>query len=298
MGKATDDLDLHKLEIFYWVTELGSFSLAAEHLSLRQPTVSAHMRTLEQQIGAKLCDRMGGKILPTPTGRLLKEQATRLLNLKNETLAALDRVRGKVRGELKVGGSSVPGEYLLPGKLGKFVREFPEVKPVLRIGDSAEILEAILDGEVELGFIGFKSADHRLSWQGLWVDEMVVGVARTHPWAGMKEVSLNELNGQRFLVREVGSGTLRSFSRLVGKKVERLRVTMELGSAAAIKEAVIEGLGVSVLSRASIRREVKAGLIKEVRLRGFNLERQFYQVTHRQRTLSAVAKAFVQSLKS
>ena len=297
MGKATDELDLHKLEIFYWVTELESFSLAAEHLSLRQPTVSAHMRTLEKQIGVKLCDRINGKVAPTATGKVLKEQATRLLNLKNETLAALDRLRGKVSGELRVGGSSVPGEYILPAKLGKFVREFPEVKPVLRIGDSAEIVEALLDGAVEIGFIGFKSTDHRLSWQGLWVDEMVVGVAANHPWAGRKEVSLDELNGQRFLVREVGSGTLRSFSRLVGKKVAGLQVTMELGSAAAIKEAVMEGFGVSVLSRSAIQREVEAGLIAEIRLKGLKLERQFYQVTRRERTLSAVAKVFVQSLK-
>ena len=167
MSRATDDLDLHKLEIFYWVTELASFSLAAEHLSLRQPTISAHMRSLEQQIGEKLCDRIGGRVVPTPTGKLLKQQATRLLKLKSETLAALDAVRGKVRGEFRLGGSSVPGEYILPGKLGKFVREFSEVKPILRIGDSEEIVEAILDGEVEIGFVGFKSIDRRLSWQSI-----------------------------------------------------------------------------------------------------------------------------------
>jgi len=297
VGNAPDDLDLHKLEIFYWVMELESFSLAAEHLSLRQPTISAHMRTLEQQIGVKLCDRISGRIVPTPVGKLLKQQATRLLNLKNETLAALDAVRGKVRGEFRLGGSSVPGEYILPGMLGKFVGDFPEVKPILRIGDSEEILEAILDGEVEVGFVGFKTIDRRLAWQSLWVDEMVVAVAGTHPWARAREVALAELNGERFLVRETGSGTLRSFSRLLGSKVERLQIIMELGSAAAIKEAVIDGLGVSVLSRATIRREVKAGLIKEVRLKGLKLERQFYQVVQRERTLSSVAKAFLQFLK-
>lgn len=296
MRKTTGELDLHKLEIFYWVTELQSFSLAAEHLALRQPTVSAHMRSLERQLGEKLWDRIGRRAVPTATGKLLKEQARRMLNLKNETLAVIERARGHVKGDLTVGGSSVPGEYILPGKLGEFVREFPQVKPVLRIGDSASIREAILEGAVEVGFVGVKSLDHRLCWQNRWADEMVLVVAKTHPWARVKEVSLRELKGQPFLVREEGSGTLRSFSRLVGRKVGGLRVIMELGSGAAIKEAVIQGLGVSVLSRAAIQREVNAGLIREVRLRGVKLERHFFQVTHRERTLSAVARAFVEFL--
>lgn len=296
MRKAVSELDLRKLEIFYWVAELKSFSLAAEHLALRQPTVSAHMRDLERQLGEKLWDRVGRRAVPTATGRLLKEQARRMLNLKNETLAVLERARGQVRGELKVGGSSVPGEYVLPGKLGEFVRAYPEVKPVLRIGDSAAIREAILDGAVEVGFVGFKRVDHRLRWQNRWVDEMVVAVGARHPWAQMKEISLAELKQQPFLVREEGSGTLRSFSRLVGKGMHGMRVIMELGSGAAIKEAVIEGLGVSVLSRAAIRRELDAGLIRELRLKEVKLERHFFQVTHRDRALSAVAGAFIQSL--
>jgi len=296
MRKESGELDLHKLEIFYWVAELESFSMAAEHLSLRQPTVSAHMRSLENQIGEKLWDRVGRRAVPTQTGKLLKEQARRMLNLKNEILAALERARGDVRGELRVGGSSVPGEYILPGKLGEFVGAFPEVKPILRIGDSAEIREAILEGSVEVGFIGFKTVDHRLRWQDRWVDEMVVAVGEHHPWAGIREVSLAQLKEQPFLMREEGSGTLRSFSKLVGKTMHGLRATMELGSGAAIKEAVIEGLGVSVLSRTAIQRELQAGLLREVRLEGLKLERRFFQVTHRERTLSPVARAFIESL--
>ena len=300
MTKASRDLDLRKLEIFYWVAELHSFSLAAEHFSLRQPTVTAHVRTLEQQLGFKLFTRFGGKFDLTPSGWILYEQAAAVLKLKNQTLAALDRIQGKVEGELRVGGSNVPGEYILPGMLGSFVARFPDVRPALRIGDSAAIVSAILEGALELGFTGFRTHDARLSYRKTWQDEMVVAVPANHPWAGLKHVPLQDLGKHPFISREAGSGTLRSFQQFVVKRghdPERLlKVGMELGSTAAVKEALMEGLGFSILSRAAIRREVQHGLIEELRIEGLDLIRPFYRVTHRDRPLAPVPRAFVQFL--
>lgn len=300
MTKASRDLDLRKLEIFYWVAELHSFSLAAEHFSLRQPTVTAHIRTLEQQLGSRLFTRFGGKFDLTPAGWLLYEQAGAVLKLKNQTLAVLERIQGKVEGQLRVGGSNVPGEYILPGMLGSFVARFPDVRPVLRIGDSATIVGAILDGAVELGFTGFRTHERRLSYHKTWQDEMVVAVATNHPWAGLKQLALQDLGKHPFIAREAGSGTLRSFQQFVvkgGHDPERLlKVGMELGSTAAVKEALMEGLGFSILSRAAIRREVQHGLIREVRIQGLDLVRPFYRVTHRDRPLAPVPRAFVQFL--
>ncbi|MGH7828665.1 MAG: LysR substrate-binding domain-containing protein, partial [Candidatus Binatia bacterium] len=184
------DLDLRKLEIFYWVAELRSFSRAADHLSLRQPTVSAHVRELEDKLGSKLLNRVGGEIAPTALGRVLLDQAKGLLSLKRDTLAALDQFHGKVRGELLIGGSNIPGEYILPRKLGPFLQKYPEVKPVLRIGDSASIVDAVLDGEVEIGFVGFKGEDGRLSFHKIWKDKMVLVVPKNHPWTRLKAIDL------------------------------------------------------------------------------------------------------------
>src|SRR3972149_7194459 len=117
MVKSKDDLDLRKLEIFYWVAELRSFSLAADHLSLRQPTVSAHIRELEQSLGAKILNRVGGEITPTALGQVLLERAKALLALKRETQAALHNFQGRVRGELLVGGRNITVEFILPRKL-------------------------------------------------------------------------------------------------------------------------------------------------------------------------------------
>jgi len=301
MVRTRDDLDLRKLEVFHWVAEFKSFSAAAGHLSLRQPTVSAHVRELEEKLGAKLFNRVGGRITPTPVGQLLFESARRLLALKKETLASLDQFHGKVRGELLVGGSNIPGEYILPHKLGAFAQKYPEVKPVLRIGDSAGIVEAVLDGEVEIGFVGFKGEDGRLTFQKTWKDEMVLAVPKNHPWGRLKAIDLQELRKEGFISREGGSGTLRSFRKLLSRKGYKpeklLRVTMELGSTEAIKEALIAGFGISILSRTSIQREIRDGFLKEIPIRGLQLQRDFYQIFHRHRTLSPVSQAFIHFLK-
>lgn len=301
MTRSRDDLDLRKMEVFYWVAELKSFSQAADHLSRTQPTVSAHILELEEKLGSKILNRVGGQVVPTAVGQILFERAKALLALKRETLAALSQLQGKVQGELLIGGSNIPGEYILPKKLGAFVQKYPEVKPILRIGDSAGIVESVLGGEVEIGFVGFKGGDGKLSFQKIWKDEMVLAVPKDHPWARLKAIDLKDLRKVGFISREGGSGTLRSFRKLLARKGQEpeklLNVTMELGSTEAIKEALIAGLGVSILSRTSIRREIEDGILKEVPIRGLKLERDFYQVCHRHRPLSPVSQAFTSFLK-
>ena len=125
MAKIKADLDLHKLEIFYWVAEHKSFSQAAELLSLRQPTISAHVQEFEKAVGGKLLYRIPGKVSLTPLGLMLAERAKNLLAFKRETVAAVEQFHGTLSGELWVGGSSIPGEYLLPPKLGEFKKKYP-----------------------------------------------------------------------------------------------------------------------------------------------------------------------------
>lgn len=302
MAQPTTELDLYKLEVFHWVAEFKSFSAAARHLSLRQPTVSAHVRALEDELGAKLFNRAGGKVAPTSLGETLLESARKVLALKKETLASFDQFQGRIRGDLLVGGSNIPGEYILPPKLTAFVKKYPEVKPVLRIGDSEGIVQAVLDGAVEIGFVGFKRADRRLTFQKIWKDEMVLAVAKGHRWARLKGIGIAALRSEGFISREGGSGTLRSFQGLLArsgfKGDKTLRVIMELGSTEAVKEALLAGLGFSILSINSIRRELRDGVLKEVPIRGLKkLSRDFYQVLHRERSLSPVSHAFLRFLK-
>jgi DNA-binding transcriptional LysR family regulator len=302
MSKLRGDLDLHKLEVFYWVAELKSFSEAADRLALKQPTVSAHIQELEKILAGKLFYRIPGKVSLTPLGLLLQEKAKNLLAFKRETVAAVEQFHGTLSGELWIGGSNIPGEYLLPQRLGKFIKKYPRVKPILRIGDSAGIVEEVLDGKVEIGFVGFKNADSRLSFDKIWQDEMVLTVPKNHPWSRRKFVQLADLRAQNFISREQGSGTLDSFRHLLSRKRpsadELLNVAMELGSTAAVKEALISGCGISILSRISISRELADGILVAVVIRGLKMKRDFYEVCYKQRPLSPVAQAFRKFLRN
>ena len=300
-SKLTGDLDLRKLEIFYWVAELKSFSQAAELLSLRQPTVSAHIQELEQLVKGEVLYRVRGRVSLTPLGQLLYERAKNLLAFKREAVAAIEQFHGSPSGELWIGGSNNPGEYVLPQRLGAFVKKYPGIKPILRIGDSASIVEDLLDGKVELGFVGVKNKDDRLGFEKICDDEMVLAVPRKHPWARRKFVSLSELRGQKFISRERGSGTMDSFRRLLRKSSHSpdrlLNIVMELGSTEAVKEAIMGGHGLSILSRVSIRHELAAGSLVEVPIRGLKMKRDFYLVYHRGRPLHPNAEAFREFLK-
>ena len=301
MSKIKADLDLHKLEIFYWVAELRSFSQAAELLDLRQPTVSAHIQELEEALGGQLLYRLHGRISLTPLGLLLAERAKTLLAFKRETVAAVEQFHGTLSGELWIGGSNIPGEYLLPQKLGAFTKKYPAVKPILRIGDSAGIIEDVFEGKVELGFVGFKGADDRLCFKKIWDDEMVLAVPKGHPWSRRPFVEVADLRAENFISREHGSGTLDSIHQLLSKgrraHVELLHISMELGSTEAVKESLMAGFGISILSRISIRHELAEGSIVEVPIHGLKMERGFYEVYHRRRPLHPIAQAFREFLK-
>jgi DNA-binding transcriptional LysR family regulator len=302
MAKTKADLDLYKLEIFYWVAELKSFSQAANLLSLRQPTVSAHVRELEEAVGDRLFYRIPGKVSLTPLGQMLADRAKTLLAFKRETIAAVEQFQGTLTGELWVGGSNIPGEYLLPQKLGAFVQKYPAVKPILRIRDSAGVVEDLLDGKVELGFVGFKNDDTRLTFAKIWKDEMVLAVPKNHPWCRRKSIQLDELRTEKFIARESGSGTLDSVMEILSDTrnppEELLNVSMKLGSTEAIKEALMAGFGISILSRISIRHELAEGTIIEVPIKGLTMKRDFYEVFHSRRPLHPIAQAFRTFLKT
>src|SRR5882672_8630084 len=232
-------MDLRQLEIFVKVAELKSFSKAAEALFLTQPTVSEHIRTLEQELGVRLLDRLGRGAEATRAGQLLVTHATRILQLQREARQAMDQFQGKLVGELAVGASTIPGEYVLPPLLGRFKEKFPDISVTLLIGDSRQVAEWIADGKV------------------------VLVVSAAHPWHGRDQVEIAELAGQPLLLRERGSGTRAALEASLGEAdldLSAFRVVGEMGSTQAIKQAVKAGVGVSILSRRAIEDECRVGL--------------------------------------
>ena len=200
-----------------------------------------------------------------------------------------------MRGELVVGGSTIPGEYLLPSVIGRFREKFPEVSTTLVIGASQAVVDWVADGRVELGVVGARLPQRGLEFHELSPDEEVVVIPAGHPWQGRAQVTLEELAREPLLIRERGSGTRAAFESALeraGVDLGTLRVAGEMGSNQAIKQAVKAGMGVTVLSRIAVEEESRQGLLAYLRVQDLAVTRGFYVVTHRERSRSPVAEAF------
>jgi DNA-binding transcriptional LysR family regulator len=288
-------VDLRQLEIFVKVAELGSFSKAAESLFLTQPTVSEHIRTLEDELGVRLLDRLGRGAVVTKGGELLLTYAQRLLALSREARQAIERFQGRMSGELLVGASTIPGEYILPGLIGRFKEKFPDIAVTLLIGGSQPVVDWVAEGRVEIAVVGAGSGHRRVEFRELLPDDIVLIVGPSHPWQGRRQVGLDELRGEPLLLRERGSGTraaLESALARAGHDISAFRVVGEMGSTQAIKQAVKAGVGVSLVSRRAVEEECRAGILWGLRVKDLTIVRAFYLATHRERSRSPLAEAF------
>jgi len=288
-------VDLRQLEIFVKVAELGSFSRAAEALFLTQPTVSEHIRTLEDELGVRLLDRLGRGAAVTKGGALLLSHAQRMLALAREARQAMESFQGRMSGELLVGASTIPGEYILPALIGRFKEKFPDIAITLLIGDSQAVTEWVAEGRAEIGVVGARSTHRGIEFRELMPDDIVLIVSSTHPWHGRKQVTLEELRGEPLLLRERGSGTrgaLETALREAGADIAAFRVVGEMGSTQAIKQAVKAGVGVSLVSRRAVEEESRAGSVWYLRVTDLKVTRAFHLATNRERSRSPLAEAF------
>jgi DNA-binding transcriptional LysR family regulator len=294
-------MDLRRLEIFAKVAELGSFSRAAEALFLTQPTISEHVRALEDEVGVQLLDRLGRGATPTRAGQLLLGYARRMLALSREAHQALEQFQGRISGELVVGGSTIPGEYVLPGLIGRFKAKYPDISIVLLIGSTRQVSDWLEEGRVEVGVVGARPATRALEAKELMPDELVLVVPATHPWAARRTATLVDLQKEPLVFRERGSGSREAVEHALqeaGVVLAQLRIVGEMGSTQAVKQAVRAGVGVALLSKRAVEDECRAGLLACVKMKELRIARAFHLVTHRDRTRSPLAQAFVEFLES
>ena len=294
-------MDLRRLEIFLKVAELGSFSRAADALFLTQPTVSEHVRALEDELGVQLLDRLGRGTTPTKAGTLLLGYARRLLALSREARQAIEQFQGRVSGELVLGGSNIPGEYVLPALIGAFRAKYPDVSISLRIGASRDVQEWVEQGHVEIGVAGAVPTSRALESRPLMADTLVLAVPPEHPWVTRKTVTVEDVQREPLILRERGSGsreTLETALREVGAALAGFNVVGEIASTQAVKQAVRAGLGVSFVSRLAVEDECRAKLLAFVKVRDLNVTRSFHVVTHRDRSRSPLAQAFLAFVES
>ncbi|NVM20725.1 MAG: LysR family transcriptional regulator [Desulfobacterales bacterium] len=293
-------MDLWRLHIFCKVIELKSFSKAAGAVYLSQPTVSSHIKDLENHYECKLIDRLGREVAPTKAGELLYEYATKMIALKEDAEKTLAEFQGKTRGHLTIGGSTIPGGYILPPLLGRFKQVYPEVTVTLIESDTAGIIRSTIEGRVELGIVGAKAREVQLIQEKIMADEMFLIVPAAHRWAARGSVGMDEVMGEPFIMRESGSGTRRSIEELLdgsGHWLGRLNVVAEMGSTEAVRQGIKAGVGVSILSECAVADELAAGILKKVGINGLSFHRAFYLIVHKHRTQSPLCRTFIEFLK-
>ena len=288
-------MDLRQVEIFYYVAKHRSFSKAAAALSLTQPTVSGHIKALEAALNLILFDRLGRDVQLTHAGEILYGHAKRLVDTKHAALQGIEELRDGLRGELIIGGSSIPGQYVLPRLLGQFQPQYPGITIVLHITDTMETLQRVISGDLELGVVGAQVSHAHVAYHPLVEDELVLAVAANHPWAALSSVPLDALATAPFIQRERGSGSRLVVERALadaGLPVSRLGVMAEMGTTEAIKQGIKAGLGVSIMSSLALEDERKAGSISAVAIDGLRIHRHFSVIRHTARALSPLAEAF------
>ena len=294
------DFSFRDLEIFCKVVELSSFSKAAKAVSLVQASVSERIATLEKKIGTRLLDRLGRKVIPTAAGELLHKHATLLLEMKETAESEIEHFTGLKQGEISMGGSTIPGEYILPDLIGKFNKKYPHLSVRLKIADSSEIENRVLAGQLEIGVIGSKSTHPNILSQQLWEDELVLAVPVDHPFARRKSVSLKELGETPFILREEGSGTLKILETYLRDSGEdgtnALQVSARFGSSTAVKEGIKSGLGLSILSARAIDTELKIGILKALKVKGLSMSRNFFLIRNKLRIASPSCQAMLNFL--
>jgi len=289
-------MDLHRLEIFCKVVDLKSFTRAAEAMLLSQPTVSEHIKHLEEVVGGTLLDRLGRDVVPTPLGRMLYKYARQMLRLRNRTLEALREFQGTVSGLLVMGASTIPATYILPRIIGDFRKQYPDVCVSLKTAGSRLIVDMVLNGDLELGFTGARWNEKKLEWMELCRDELILAAPPGMINSTSDEVPPDVLCDIPMIVRESGSGTRKVMEDVLtkhGLSPSKLNVVAQLGSTEAVKQGIIAGIGASFVSRLAVRDETRAGRMAVFRIKDVRIFRSFYVVRIARKQLSPAGRAFI-----
>jgi DNA-binding transcriptional LysR family regulator len=289
------------LETFSRAAELSNFTEAAKVLKMTQAAVSQRIHALERSIGQSLFRRRGGRVLLTEAGQRLYDYAQRILELQREARQVLTGKETPVAGELLLAASSIPGEHLLPALLSVFGQKHPHIRVRATVSDSMTAMGQVEHGEVSLGLVGRKSDKPHLEFRHLASDRMVLVVPKGHVLGRRQKVSLKQLAGHPLVLREAGSGLRHCFEKSLekaGRSLADLRIALELGSNEAIKEAVLRGIGIALLSTYAIQKELKTGRLRAVTVRDLDCDRNMYVVLDRRRVLPLPARIFLTFLES
>jgi len=291
-------MDIHHLRIFLSVFRNRSFSKASRELRLSQPTISDHIRSLEEHLECELFERLARKIIPTGEAEVLYNYAIEVTEKADSIRHAIGQFKKEVAGELIIGASSIPGTYLLPSMMAFFKKKYPAVSFQIIVSDSRAIVEKVLKHEILLGMVGARLNTSQVSFVPFMEDELIV-VSSPSLVKG-KRITLKDLLKYPMVMREEGSGTRREAEKHFedhGFSPENMVHAGVFGSTDAVKQAVKAGLGIAVVSKYSVTDELKHGTLKEIKLDNVRMKRSFYVATHKKRSLPRLYQLFLEHLK-
>jgi DNA-binding transcriptional LysR family regulator len=291
----------HKLKVFCTVAETKSFSKTSEIIHLTQPAVSLQIQALEEKYETKLFDRSSSAVALTPAGEILYKYAKEILALYASAQKAIGKHTGLVKGSLTIGAGSNIGNYILPGVITDFRNSHSKIKIYLHVGNTKRVIELLNSGNIDVGFVEGDVVRQKIIMKKLVSDELVIIVSPEHPWAKKKDISLKDIVHEPFILREAGSGTRQMIEKFLsrhGISPHDLRISAVLGSTEAIKDAVGNGLGISIISRWAVRKESRYGTLRLLSMKEEKMERDISLIVSKNAISSNVLDEFLAFLKS
>ncbi len=275
-----------RLQVFHTVARLLSFTKAAETLHMTQPAVTFQVRQLEEYFDTRLFDRTHNRISLTDAGALVYRYAVRIFELYDEMVNSVQEMTGEIGGAVTIGASTTIAEYMLPALLGDFKAKYPEVNIHLKVSNTDGIVSMVENNVIDLGVVEAPVGNKNLIVEGCGPDQLVAIVPPGHPEAGRKRLTNSDLMKYPFICREEGSGTREVINEWIkgssSNNKDELNISMELGSPEAVKGAVEAGMGISVVSKATVQKELQLGTLVAINLEPA-LERPFSFVHQKQK---------------
>ncbi|MEB2492743.1 LysR family transcriptional regulator [Peribacillus frigoritolerans] len=292
-------MKLENLKMFCLVVDEGSISQAARLSFLSQPAVTRQIHQLENYYNTLLFDREEGRLRVTEAGKLLYPFAKAIVNDFNHSKEVIQQSTGKYNANLIVGASLTIGEYLLPSLLGRFKKQQPEIKVTLTIKNTPRVLEDLSNDVIDLALVEGLVENTDFIVDKFAEDELILVCPSDHPWKDRKEIQLEELGNERMIWRESISGTRLIVENMLREHgiLEKIESYMEIGSTQAIKSAVEAGLGISILPRLTVARELEQGFLREVDIYRINMARNLWLVTKNKRFNKIGVSKFVDFLQ-
>jgi len=287
-------MDVRDLQVFLSVSKHLNYTRAGEEINLSQPSVSVRIHQLESELRVKLFEQLGKKVVLTDAGQLLVPYANRVIAAVDDAHHAIDELQGLERGSLRIGASTTPGMYLVPQIVARFKRSHPKIDIHLRIKDTREVEDGVLNNEFDFGFVGGHLAAAEVSAHAWLTDELLLVVSPDHRLRNKKTVRKQDLEGESFIVRESGSATRATIVTQLQQANFELETVIEMENPESIKKAVQSGLGIAFISKFAIATELTAKTLTAIRVRDLTINRELKIVHRKDKHLSRAALAFIE----